>query len=118
MYFVFVNLGANGDEILEKAIVLLSEANVTSSLFHPDILEANQRDPLVLVQQPDQPSLVGDELLDHPLPGARDGQGSAARRVKVLRCERSLEEEATQGCPQLDRTASDHCQVGRCQQRG
>ena len=73
-YFVFVNLGANGDEILEKAIVLLSEANVASALFHPNILEANKRDPLVLVQQPDQPGLVRDELLDHPLPGARNGQ--------------------------------------------
>lgn len=69
VYFVVVYLRANGNKVLEKAIILFSKANIASTLFHPDIFEAKEHSPFVLVQQPDQPGLVGDELLDHPFPG-------------------------------------------------
>ena len=54
-------LGTNGDKLLEKTIVLLCQANIASTLVHPDILQAKQHNTLILVQQPDQASLVGDE---------------------------------------------------------
>ena len=65
------HLGANRYEVLEETVVLFCETNVSSPLIHPDILETKDDDSFVLVKKPDKTVLIGDILLDDPLPCTR-----------------------------------------------